>query len=127
MGARSEPSPSSVRRSFRIATIVVALAIATWLAWAWERPAVEIRVERGGHAFVRGVFKKTPLPETLYVRAVGSHTVIRIVNMDTVRHHLGIFDANPGETRDFSVAYAGTFGGFCSAHSVSKQLVYVIE
>jgi hypothetical protein len=125
MGARSAPSPSSVRRSVGIASIIVAIAVATWLVW--DRPAVEIRVDRGGHAFVRGLFSETPLPETLFVRAVESHTVIRIVNMDTVKHHLGIFDANPGETRDFSVAYAGTFGGYCSAHSASKQLVYVIE
>jgi hypothetical protein len=125
MGACSEPSPSSVRRSVRFAAVLAALAAATWLTW--DRPAVEIRVERGGHAFVRGLFRKTPLPETLYVRAVESHTVIRIVNQDSVRHHLGIFDAGPGETRDFTVAYAGTFGGFCSAHSASKQLVYVIE
>jgi hypothetical protein len=114
-----------VRRSVRIGTIVVAVIAATW--FVWDRPAVEIRVERGGQAFVEGMFSRTPLPETVYVRAVGSHTVIRIVNKDTVRQHLGIFDTEPGETRDFSVAYAGTFGGFCSAHPISKQLVYVIE
>jgi hypothetical protein len=125
MGARYEPSRSFVRRSAWIGTIVVAVVLATW--FVWDRPAVEIRVEPGGHAFVDGLFSRTPLPETVYVRAVGSHTVIRIVNKDTVKHHLGVFDAEPGETRDFSVAYAGTFGGFCSAHPTSKQLVYVIE
>jgi hypothetical protein len=114
-----------VRRSAGIAAIALAIAFATWLVW--DRPALEIRVERGGQAFVHGTFSKTPLPETVYVRAVESHTVIRIVNLDTVKHHLGIFDANPGETRDFNVAYAGTFGGYCSAHSASKQLVFVIE
>ena len=125
MGARFLPSRSSVRRSAGVAAAVLAVAFATWLVW--DRPAVEIRVERGGQAFVHGAFSKTPLPETVYVRAVESHTVIRIVNLDTVKHHLGIFDASPGETRDFNVAYAGTFGGYCSAHSASKQLVFVIE
>jgi hypothetical protein len=114
-----------VRRSGALVAVILAVALAMWLVW--DRPAVEIRVERGGHAFVRGLFSETPLPETVYVRAVASHTVIRIANMDTVRHHLGIFDANPGETRDFTVAYPGTFGGACSAHTASKQLVYVIE
>ncbi len=114
-----------MRRSAGIAAIVTACAIATWLAW--PRPAVEIHVERGGHAFVHGLFSQRELPETLNVHAVGSSTVIRIVNRDTVRHHLGLFDANPGETRDFVVAYPGTFGGYCSTHPTSKQLVYVIE
>jgi hypothetical protein len=113
-----------VRRSAWIATVLAACVIATWL---FSRPAVEIRVERGGHAFVTGLFTRTALPETLHVRAVGSHTVIRIVNRDTVRHVLGLFDANPGETRDFIVAYEGTFGGYCSTHPASKQIVYVIE
>lgn len=115
----------SVRPSVRIATVVVAIGIATFLVW--PRPAVEIRVERGGRAFVRGMFEQTPLPETVHVRAVGSSTVIRIVNEDTIKHHLALFDAKPGETRDFTIAYAGTYGGFCSTHPDSKQLVYVIE
>ena len=114
-----------MRRNASIVIIVGAVAVATW--FLVDRPAVQIRVERGGHAFVDGLFSRTPLPETVFVRAVGSRTVIRIVNEDTVKHHLGIFDALPGETRDFSFGYAGTFGGFCSAHPTSKQLVYVIK
>ncbi len=76
---------------------------------------------------MRGLFSRTPLPETLYVRAVGSHTVIRLVNRDTIKAQLGIFDARAGETRDFTVAYPGTFSGYCSAHPASRQIVYVIE
>jgi hypothetical protein len=114
-----------VRRSLQVAGILALVAVAVWLAA--ERPALEIRVEAGGHAFVKSRFSQSPLPETVYVRANGSHTVIRIVNRDSIRHQLGLFDAEPGATRDFIVAYPGTFGGFCSAHPLSKQLVYVIE
>jgi len=99
--------------------------IAIWLVS--DRPALQIDVERGGHAFVRGMFSEAALPETIYVHAVGSHTVIRIANRDTVRHHLGLFDVDAGQTRDFTIAYPGVFGGFCSAHPTSKQLVYVVE
>jgi hypothetical protein len=114
-----------VRRSLQIAAILVVCAIAVWLVS--DRPALQIDVERGGHAFVRGTFSKTVLPETIYVHLVGSHTVIRIANRDTVRHHLGLFDVDAGKTSEFTIAYAGVFGGFCSAHPTSKQLVYVVE
>ncbi len=114
-----------MRRSIQIAAILVACVIAIWLVS--DRPALQIDVERGGHAFVRGMFSEAALPETIYVHAVGSHTVIRIANRDTVRHHLGLFDVDAGQTRDFTIAYPGVFGGFCSAHPTSKQLVYVVE
>ena len=107
-----------------IATLAAASAAAYWLL---TRPAVEIDVDPGGQAFVRSLFGRTALPETLYVRAVGSHTVIRLVNRDTVRAQLGMFDARAGETRDFTVAFPGTFSGYCSAHPASRQIVYVIE
>ena len=117
------------RRSVQRAAVIVACVVACVVAVRAlsEHPALQIDVEPGGHAFVRGSFSETTLPETVYVHAVGSHTVIRIANRDTVRHHLGLFDVEAGETRDFVIAYAGTFGGFCSAHPVSKQLVYVVE
>ena len=114
-----------MRRSLQIAAVLVVIGLAAWLLP--DRPALQIDVERGGHAFIHGAFSETALPETLHVRAVGSHTVIRIANRDTVRHHLGLFDVQAGETRDFVIAYAGTFGGFCSTHPASKQLVYVVE
>lgn len=104
---------------------VVAVGVAAW-ALA-DRPALQIDVEPGGHAFVRGRWSESALPETVQVRAVGSHTVIRIANRDSVRHHLGVFDVGPGETQDFVIAYPGVFGGFCSTHPASKQLVYVVE
>ena len=112
-------------RSLQVAAVVAVCVLAAWLLT--ERPALQIDVESGGHAFVHGMFSRTPLPETLYVRANGSHTVIRIANHDTVKHHLGLFDAEAGATRDFVISYPGTFGGFCSAHPTSKQLVYVVE
>jgi hypothetical protein len=114
-----------VRRSLGILTGLAAAAVVAWLAW--DRPAVQIDVERGGRAFIHGSFSKAELPETVFVHAVGSHTVVRIANRDSVRHHLGLFDVGAGETRDFVIAYAGTFGGFCSTHPTSKQLVYVVE
>ncbi len=114
-----------MRRSLAIVAVLCVIGLAVWLLP--DRPALQIDVERGGHAFVHGAFSETALPETLHVRAVGSHTVIRIANRDTVRHHLGLFDVQAGETSDFVIAYAGTFGGFCSTHPASKQLVYVVE
>ena len=114
-----------MRRSLQALGILALCAIAVWLSA--ERPALKIVVEQGGHAFVKGRFSQVPLPETVFVRANGSHTVIRIVNRDSIRHQLGLFDAEPGATRDFIVSFPGTFGGFCSAHPLSKQLVYVVE
>lgn len=114
-----------MHRSFVVGAAVVAIGVTAWVLS--DRPALQIDVEPGGHAFVRGMWSDTALPETVLVRAVGSHTVIRIANRDSVRHHLGIFDIDAGETRDFVIAYPGVFGGFCSTHPASKQLVYVVE
>lgn len=125
MGALSTRPPWSVRRNLQIAAILVVCVLAMW--FVSDRPALRIDVERGGHAFVHEMFSERALPETIYVHAVGSHTVIRIANHDTVRHHLGLFDVDAGQTRDFTIAYAGVFGGFCSTHPTSKQLVYVVE
>ncbi len=114
-----------MRRSLAVVAGVAAVGVVAWLVT--DRPAVEIDVERGGKAFIRSTWSKRELPETVYVHAVGSHTVVRIANRDSVRHHLGLFDVGAGETRDFVIAYAGTFGGFCSTHPTSKQLIYVVE
>ncbi len=114
-----------MRRSLTVAAVVAAVGVVAWLAI--DHPAVDITVERGGTAYLHRGWSKSELPETIFVRAVGSHTVVRIANKDSVRHHLGLFDVNPGDTQDFIIAYAGTFGGFCSTHAASKQLVYVVE
>ncbi len=103
------------------------MAVGALVWYLSDRPALQITVERGGHAFVKTLWSKTALPETIQVHQVGSHTVIRISNADSVRHVLGLFEVGPGETRDFVIAYAGTFGGFCSTHPASKELVYVVE
>ena len=110
----------SVARSAAIAAYFAAFAALTW--YVWPRPAVVIRIAAGGAATVDG----RPLPETLFVNAKGRSTVIRVVNADSVRHQLALFGAAAGETRDFSIAYPGTYGGTCSTHA-SGNLTYVVR
>lgn len=114
-----------MRRKLALFAVMLVTGAAIW--YAADRPAVQIEIEPGGHAFVAGLLSRAALPETVSVRQAGSHTVIRIVNHDTHRHQLGPFDVEAGRERDFVVAYAGTFGGFCSTHDVSKQIVFVVE
>jgi hypothetical protein len=52
--------------------------------------------------------------------------VIRVVNRDTLRHQLALFGADPGETRDYTIAYPGTYGGVCSTHPTGN-LTYVVR
>ncbi len=115
MSARPE-----VRR-LTIATVVV--AVAAGVAWfTWPRPAVTIEIAPGGVATVDGA----ALPETLFVKARGRATVVRVVNRDTVHHQLALFGADANATRDFTIAYPGTYGGACSAHP-SGNLTYVVR
>ena len=90
--------------------------------WMWPRPSVVIRIAPGGTATVRG----GELPETLFVKARGRSTVVRVVNGDTLRHQLALFGADAGETRDFTIAFPGVYGGVCSAHP-SGNLTYVVQ
>jgi hypothetical protein len=93
------------------------------LAWfTWPRPAVVIEIAPGGRATVDGA----ALPETLYVKARGRSTVIRVMNRDSVRHQLALFGADAHDTRDFTIAYPGTYGGACSAHPTGN-LTYVVR
>lgn len=110
----------SVSRSLTLGSIVLVVAALTW--WTWPRPAVTIRIAPGGVATVAGAV----LPETLYVKARGRSTVIRVVNGDSTRHQLALFGADAGETRDFTIPYPGTYGGVCSTHP-SGNLVYVVQ
>ncbi len=112
--------PVSVGRSAAVAAVVVLTAAAVW--FTWPRPAVVIRIEPGGVATVRG----EALPETLYVKARGRTTTIRVVNADSIRHQLALFGADAGETRDYVIAYPGTYGGVCSTHP-SGNLTYVVQ
>ncbi len=110
----------SVARSAAIAAYLTAFAALAW--YVWPRPAVVIRIAVGGEATVDG----RPLPETLFVKAQGRSTVIRVVNADSVRHQLALFGADAGATRDFSIQYPGTYGGTCSTHP-SGNLTYVVR
>lgn len=110
----------SVSRSLSLGSIVLVMAALTW--WTWPRPAVTIEIAPGGTATVAGA----ALPETLFVKARGRSTVIRVVNRDSVRHQLALFGADAQETRDFTIAYPGTYGGVCSTHP-SGNLTYVVQ
>ena len=48
------------------------------------------------------------------------------MNGDMLRHQLALFGADAGETKDFTIAYPGTYGGVCSTHS-SGNLTYVVQ
>jgi hypothetical protein len=110
----------SASRSVAVLAVVAAVAAVAWSTW--PRPSVVIRIAPGGVATVRGA----PLPETLHVRARGRSTVVRVVNADTLYHQLALFGAAAGETRDFTIAYPGTYGGACSAHPTGN-LTYVVQ
>ncbi|HVH40255.1 MAG TPA: hypothetical protein VM764_09530 [Gemmatimonadaceae bacterium] len=100
--------------------VVAAAGTAAWLSW--PRPSVVIAIAPGGVATVDG----KALPETLFVKARGRSTVIRVENADSVRHQLALFGADANETRDFTIAYKGTYGGACSAHPTGN-LTYVVQ
>ena len=110
----------SASRSLTLGLVVLVMAALTW--WTWPRPAVTIDIAPGGVATVAGA----ALPETLFVKARGRSTVIRVVNRDSIRHQMALFGADAGETRDFTVTYPGTYGGVCSTHA-SGNLTYVVQ
>lgn len=109
-----------VVRGLSMGLVVLVAAALTW--WTWPRPAVTIRIAPGGSATVAGAV----LPETLFIKARGRRTVVRVVNGDSTRHQLALFGADAGETRDFTIPYPGTYGGVCSTHP-SGNLVYVVQ
>jgi hypothetical protein len=106
--------------------VVLATAVATWLAW--PRPAVHLRVERGGRAWIVDRFgRQRMLPETVFVSARGRTTRIRLENRDTTWQTLGLFGAAAGTTRTFRVPLPGAYGGYCSAHASSGRITYVVR
>lgn len=109
-----------LKRGLGVGLIVLFIVSLTW--WTWPRPAVTITIALGGSATVNGA----ALPETLFIKARGRSTVVRVVNGDTLRHQLALFGADAGETRNFTIAYPGTYGGVCSTHS-SGNLTYVVQ
>lgn len=86
-----------------------------------------MRVELGG----RGVMvdrwgRTTQLPETVYVAATGRATRIRVENRDTTFQTLGLFSAPARSTRNYRVE-RGTFAGFCSAHTASQLITFIVQ
>lgn len=114
-----------MRRSIVLLAGLAGVAAIGWVAW--PRPSAVIVVEPGGVAWVEGPGGRAALPETLHVAARGRNTTLRLINRDSVRHELALFGANPGETREYTVAYPGTYSGFCTTHKKTRRLVYVVE
>lgn len=109
-----------------MAAVVVLTLFATW--WVWPRPALTLRVERGGRGLVVDRWgRTTPLPETVFIAAAGRNTRVRIDNRDTTYQTLGIFGAAAGSVRTFSVPLPGAYGGICSAHPASGRITYVVQ
>ena len=118
--------PAGVRRVVAILGLLLATAGAAW--WTWPHPDLELEVARGGTgAVVDRLGRRRPLPDTLYLQARGHETTVRVVNRDTAPATLGIFPARPGESRDFTIATPGVYGGYCSAHPKRQRLTYVVR
>lgn len=102
--------------------VLVVSIVGAFVFFAWPRPAVTILIDEGGIATVAGM----PLPETLFVKARGRSTVVRVVNRDSIRHQMALFGADAGEVRNFTIAYPGTYGGVCSTNP-SGSLTYIVQ
>jgi hypothetical protein len=119
------PSGRFGRRAALVAGVVAVTAAASW--WAWPAPALRLRVELGGRGVVVDRWGNTaPLPETVFVRATGRATQIRVDNRDTTFQTLGMFSAPARTTRNYRVE-PGVFAGFCSAHAASKTITFVVR
>lgn len=115
----------TLRRGASILGIVCVTVFAVW--WFWPHPALELRVERGGLGLIVDRWgHTTPLPETVFVRATGQVTRIRIVNNDSTFQTLGLFSAPSTSVRNYRVE-RGVYAGFCSAHQTSQTIVYVVQ
>ena len=112
----------------RVGLVMAVAAVSAGLAWfSWPRPDTLIRVTRGGVALVTDAYGRTsPLGDTVFVRGGGARRTIRVVNEDTVKHQLAMFNIPAGEQTEYTVP-PGTFGGVCSAHPTSKHLTFVIR
>ncbi|WP_411282234.1 hypothetical protein [Gemmatimonas sp.] len=112
----------------RVGALFAVIALSATLAWvSWPRPDTLIRVRRGGAAMVTDADGRTaPLSDTVYVHGGGSRRTIRVVNDDTVKHQLAMFNIPAGEQTEYTVP-PGTFGGACSAHPISKHLTFIIR
>lgn len=114
-----------MRRAFSIFGIVSVSALVAW--WFWPRPSLNLRVDLGGRGLIVDRWgNTTTLPETVFVKATGQVTRIRVVNNDTTFQTLGLFSAPATSVRNYRVE-RGTYAGFCSAHAASKTIVYVVK
>lgn len=111
---------AGLERGLIVAGVCAAAGAVAW--FTWPRPSVVIEIAPGGIATVEGA----ALPETLFVKARGRSTVIRVINRDSVRHQLALFGADAEDTKDFTIAYPGTYGGACSTHPTGN-LTYVVR
>ena len=112
------------RAALLLAGTVGALALALAL---WPRPAVDIRIPRGGFAQVHGRFGRVQtIPDTIVV-AAGGRPRVRITNADTATHQLGLFSAPPGQTVEYTLPTPGTYTGLCSVHPTSETLTFVVR
>lgn len=111
-----------------MAMVFAVVAVTAGLAWfSWPRPDTLIRVTRGGVTMVTDAYGRTaPLGDTVFVRGGGARRTIRVVNEDTVKHQLAMFNIPAGEQTEYTVP-PGTFGGACSAHPTSTHLTFVIR
>jgi hypothetical protein len=112
----------------RVGLVLAVAAVSAGLAWfSWPRPDTLIRVTRGGVAMVTDAYGRTaPLGDTVFVGGGGARRTIRVVNEDTVKHQLAMFNIPAGEQTEYNVP-PGTFGGACSAHPTSTHLTFVIR
>ena len=112
----------------RVAVLFVVVALSTALAWfSWPRPDTLIRVTRGGVAMVTDAYGRSALlGDTVFVGGGGARRTIRVVNDDTIKHQLAMFNIPAGSATEYS-APPGTFGGVCTAHPTSKRLTFVIR
>lgn len=117
---------SRVQRALTVLGIVAVTGFASF--WAWPRPALDLRVELGGRGVIVDRWgRTTPLPETVFVSATGRNTKVRLDNRDTTYQTLGIFGAAARSERSFSVPLPGAYGGYCSAHTASNTITYVVQ
>jgi plastocyanin len=130
----------SARRSLALVVVVAVTAAGAWVSWPGNvlrqrggvagllttaLPAATIHVARGGHAVLVTPEGAVPLPETVVVTG-GTPATIRFENGDSVAHRLGLFGVPAGQSREYTIAHAGTYGGYCSAHP-ARRLTYVVR
>lgn len=107
--------------------LAVAVGTAGLAVAVWPRPAVDIRIPRGGFAQVHGRFGRVrTIPDTIVV-AAGGRPRVRITNADTATHQLGLFSAPPGQTVEYTLPAPGSYTGLCSVHPTSETLTFVVR